>query len=122
MSERNDNWNDWIGRKETVADTITPVPAMALAATLDRPPFPIAAGDLLPLPWHWVYGVPIVRQSEIGPDGHPKRGGFLPPIPQPRRMWAGSRITAHRPLRIGEAVLRISTIDAIKIRDGRTGK
>jgi len=122
MNDKPETFSEWIGRRETVTDTITPVPAMALAATLDRPPFPIAAGDALPLPWHWIYGLPLARQSEIGPDGHPKRGGFLPPIPQPRRMWAGSRITSHRLLRVGERVERISTIDAIKTREGRTGK
>jgi 3-methylfumaryl-CoA hydratase len=118
MSE---TWNDWIGRKETVTDTITPVPAMALAAILDRPPFPIAHGDLLPLPWHWVYGIPLVRQSEFGSDGHPKRGRFLPPIRPPRRIWVGSRIASQRPLRIGEQVERVSTIESIETIDGRSG-
>jgi 3-methylfumaryl-CoA hydratase len=115
-------WGDWIGRSETVLDTISAVPARALAATLDHEPADLGEGTALPLPWHWLYGLPLVQQSALGPDGHPKRGGFLPPVPQPQRMWAGSRITVHRPLRIGEAVRRTSTIDAIKVRDGRSGR
>lgn len=118
----NPSWDDWIGRREAMSDTISPVPARALAATLDHAPGRIGEGDALPLPWHWLYGLPLVRQSSVGSDGHPKRGGFLPPVPQPRRMWAGSRISMHRPLVIGEAVQRTSTIEACKTRDGRSGR
>jgi len=121
MSE-NHPWTDWMGRRETVSDIVSPGPARALAAALDRDPDGIADGDALPLPWHWLYGLQMARQSSLGADGHPQRGGFLPPVPQPHRMWAGSRIAAHRPLRIGQAVRRTSTIDAIKARDGRSGR
>lgn len=114
-------WDDWIGRHETVCDVISAPPARALAATLDHAPG-LGAGDALPLPWHWLYGLNPVRRSALGPDGHPQRGGFLPPVPQPRRMWAGSRISVQRPLRIGGAVQRTSTIEAIKSRDGRSGR
>src|SRR2546430_15925773 len=81
---------DWIGRSETVEDTAYPTPAIALTATLDHPPAPLAAGSPLPPLWHWLYFLPMHRQSEIGPGGHAKRGGFLPPAPVPRRTVAGS--------------------------------
>ena len=121
MSGADDAWADWIGRQETVSDLITAMPARALSATLDRASGGAALGEPLPLPWHWLYTLPVVRQSQIGPDGHPQRGAFLPPIPQPRRMWAGSRISLHRPLCIGDTVARTSTIVAVKTRSGRSG-
>src|SRR5262249_60969341 len=78
-------------------------------------------GDELPPLWHWLYFLPIVRHSELGPDGHPKRGGFLPPVPLPRRMWAGARFEFHRPLRIGESIVRKSTIADVSTKAGRSG-
>jgi 3-methylfumaryl-CoA hydratase len=86
-----DQLRSWIGREEVAEDVITPVPVAALAATLDRDDPKPRRGDELPPLWHWLYFLPTVRQSELGPDGHPKRGGFLPPVPLPRRMWAGAR-------------------------------
>src|SRR6266567_7900102 len=72
---------EWIGRSETRLDQVTPAPMAALAATLDiDAPYP-QPGDPLPPLWHWLYFLPIHRQSELGPDGHAKRGGFLPPVP-----------------------------------------
>ena len=62
------------------------------------------AGTPLPALWHWLYFLPLHKQSEIGPDGHARRGGFLPPVPLPRRMWAGSQFEFHKPLRIGDAI------------------
>lgn len=112
---------DWIGRSETVSDVIAAPPYAALSATLDRPAERPAPGTPLPALWHWLYFLPLHRQSEIGPDGHARRGGFLPPIPLPRRMWAGSQFQFHRPLRIGDAVTRVSTIEAIAEKSGRTG-
>jgi len=80
---------EWIGKTERYQDTVTIAPYRALSATLDRrDPDPIN-GVFLPELWHWLYFLPHAKQSEIGPDGHPKRGGFLPPVPLPRRMWAG---------------------------------
>jgi 3-methylfumaryl-CoA hydratase len=75
----------------------------------------------LPPLWHWLYFLPIARQSELAPDGHPKRGGFLPPVPLPRRMWAGARFEFHRPLRIGESIIRKSTIADVSMKEGRSG-
>eukprot|EP01037_Dinobryon_pediforme_P013710 gene13709-13826_t len=76
---------------------------------------------MLPRLWHWLYFLPIARASEIGPDGHPKRGGFLPPVPLPRRMWAGGRYLFARDLHIGEAITRTSTILDVTAKTGRTG-
>jgi 3-methylfumaryl-CoA hydratase len=112
---------DWIGRSETASDIATATPYAALAATLDRPPERPAAGTVLPPLWHWLYFLPLHRHSEIGPDGHAKRGGFLPPVPLPRRMWAGSRFTFHRALRIGDEIRRVSTIEDVAEKAGRSG-
>ncbi|MFZ2298776.1 MAG: MaoC family dehydratase N-terminal domain-containing protein, partial [Aquabacterium sp.] len=72
--------------------------------------------------WHWLYFLPLHRQSEIGADGHAKRGGFLPPVPLPRRMWAGSQFEFRSPVRVGESVERTSTIANVTQKEGRTGK
>jgi 3-methylfumaryl-CoA hydratase len=112
---------DWIGRSETRADVVTAAPVAALAATLDHPPARHAEGDPLPPLWHWLYFLPMAPRSQVGPDGHPARGGFLPPVSLPRRMWAGSRLTFHRPLTIGEPVRRESTIADVQHKRGRTG-
>jgi 3-methylfumaryl-CoA hydratase len=95
---------------------------MALAATLDHPAAPVAPGTVLPPLWHWLYFLPLHRQSEIGPDGHAKRGGFLPPVPLPRRMWAGSQFEFHAPVCVGDAVARTSTIADVTQKAGRTGQ
>src|ERR1700722_19088176 len=110
------NFQEWIGRTEAVTDTVTPVPIAALAATLDTTP-----GDPLPPLWHWLYFLPIHQRSELGPDGHAQRGGFLPPVPLPRRMWAGGRLEFHHPLRIGESITRTSEIKDVRLKEGRTG-
>ncbi len=112
---------DWVGRTETVADAITATPCAALAATLDHSPERPAQGFALPPLWHWLYFLPLHRQSEIGPDGHARRGGFLPPVPLPRRMWAGSQFSFHSPVRVGDAVRRVSTIANVDEKSGRTG-
>ena len=112
----------WIGRSETLRDTITAAPVRGLNATLDHPAIAVENGTpLFPL-WHWLYFLPQHRQSEIGPDGHAKRGGFLPPVPLPRRMWAGSPFEFRSPVRIGDAVERTSTIADVTTKEGRTGK
>ncbi len=115
---------NWIGRSETLYDVAVATPYAALSATLDWPGSsgtrPVA-GEPLPYLWHWLYFLPIAAQSEIGEDGHPKRGGFLPPVPLPRRMWAGSDFEFHEPLLIGDALSRTSTIVDVKEKSGRTG-
>jgi len=112
---------DWIGRAETREDLLTATPLAALCATLDRDdPAPVPGTALPPL-WHWLYFTPLTRQSEIGEDGHAKRGGFLPPVPLPRRMWAGGRLDFLQPLRVGETVTRVSTIQDVTVKEGRSG-
>jgi len=112
----------WIGRSETVQDEIGATPVKALNATLDHPAMPAGTGTQLPPLWHWLYFLPLHQQSEIGPDGHAKRGGFLPPVPLPRRMWAGSQFEFRSPVRVGDAVERTSTIADVSAKEGRTGK
>ncbi len=122
------NLQDWIGRSETVEDIATATPYAALAATLDWPaagglnlPQRPPAGTPLPCLWHWLYFLPIAPQRDIGEDGHPQRGGFMPPVPLPRRMWAGSDFEWHEPLLVGDALARTSTIVDVKEKSGRTG-
>ena len=114
-----DDLRSWIGREEVAEDIITPFPVAGLAATLDRDDPKPRPDDTLPPLWHWLYFLPIARQSELESDGHLKRGGFLPPVPLPRRMWAGARIEFRRPLRIGEAIVRKSTIADVSTKDSR---
>ena len=113
----------WAGSTETVADNITAAPVRALSATLDRDDAAPVPGTALPALWHWLYFLPQHRQSEIGPDGHARRGGFLPPVPLPRRMWAGGRLQwqVNNPLVVGDAVQRVSRIASVTHKAGRTG-
>lgn len=113
---------EWIGRSEHRHDILTPGPVAALAATLDRDDPPPRPGDALPPLWHWLYFLPLHRHSELGTDGHARRGDFLPPVPLPRRMWAGGRLNFVEPLRIGEPVQRFSRITAIRSTRGRSGE
>lgn len=110
----------WIGRTETKIDVATAAPVSGLAALLDYagPPW----GDEIPPLGHWFYFLPQARQSEIDHDGHAKRGGFLPPIELPRRMWAGSRLVFHAPVRIGDAIERQSRILDVVPKSGSTGQ
>ena len=112
---------DWIGRTDTAEDVVGATPVAAMAATLDWPAQRPAAGTPLPPLWHWLYFLPLAPASEIGDDGHPKRGGFLPPVPLPRRMFAGSRMSCREPLRVGDALTRVSTILDDSEKSGRRG-
>lgn len=115
--------DEWVGRTETLTDEITAAPVRALSATLDREdPAPQPGAPLPPL-WHWLYFLPTHLAREIGEDGHARRGGFLPPVPLPRRMWAGGRLrweTAN-PLRVGDAARRVSRIASVNHKAGRSG-
>lgn len=111
----------WVGKIETVSDQITPVPMAALAATLDIDAPKPKAGDRLPPLWHWLYFLPIHRRSELGVEGHAAKGGFLPPVPLPGRMWAGGRFEFRRAMRVGQSYTRTSRIVSIKHKEGRTG-
>lgn len=113
---------DWVGRVETREDVVALVPARALAATFDQPLDGLVPGAPVPALWSWISFLPVVPMSQIGPDGHPKRGGFLPPIALERRMWAGSAVNVHDDLRLGEAITRVSRIAAVAEKDGRAGR
>jgi 3-methylfumaryl-CoA hydratase len=111
----------WIGREETTRDVVTAAPIARLAAALDRDdPAPRGGGALPPL-WHWLYFLPVHRQSELGHDGHARLGGFLPPVPLPARMWAGGRLEFHHALRVGEEITRTSRIADLTYKAGRSG-
>jgi len=108
----------------TVHDDIAAAPLRAFAATLDRDDPEPPRGTAVPPLAHWLYFLPVHRQSEIGPDGHPKRGGFLPDIPLPRRMWAGGRLewqTANL-LRVGDEARRTSRVASVVNKSGRSGE
>jgi 3-methylfumaryl-CoA hydratase len=116
-----EHWQQWTGRTESRNDHVTLNPVVAMAATMDLDGTSMNTGAELPPLWHWLYFTPLSRQSEIGPDGHTKRGGFLPPVELPRRMWAGGRLTFHHPLRVGDDITRVSRIKDISGKEGRSG-
>jgi len=116
-----DKLREWIGRSETVKDVVTPAPLRALAATLDRADSARSDDRGVPPLWHWLYFLPAWPQSEIGADGHPHRGGFLPPVPLPRRMWAGGSLEFLAPLETGQLIQRRSVIENVRLKEGRTG-
>ncbi|MDA9404464.1 FAS1-like dehydratase domain-containing protein [Bradyrhizobium sp. CCBAU 45389] len=125
MSERQaltgEDWQAWVGRKETIREQIAPDRVAALGATLGIEGHH-AAGAPLPPGWHWIFFNRFVPRHELGTDGHPKRGGFLPPVSLPRRMWAGGRLTYHKPLTIGGEGVRESTILKVEAKSGRAGQ
>ena len=115
-----DHLRQWIGRTSSKRDTICPARVEDLAATLDRAESPQTGGPLPPL-WHWLFFHASVRQSDLDDDGHPARGTFLPPVPLPRRMWAGGRVELLQPLRVNEESRQISTVKAVDLKQGSTG-
>lgn len=112
--------HQWVGKTESFQDVIHPGLANAMAAVLDRPVAP-QPGEPLPPLWHWMVFWNCVRQAELGHDGHARRGAFLPPVPLPRRMWAGGRLSFRAPIEIGGAVNRKSTIKGVEIKRGKSG-
>ena len=111
----------WIGRSEETEGRIDAAPAQALSATLDRDGEAWRDGDVLPPLWHWLYLLPRYPTRAAGDDGHARRGGFLPPVPLPRRMWAGGDLAFDAPLRIGDTLRRRSTVVDIRHTQGRSG-
>lgn len=122
MTSDESSWRSWIGRKEQRTDVVTAAPIASLFAMLDRDDRPPLPGSHVPPLAHWLYFTPLARQREIGPDGHPQRGEFLPPVPLPRRMWAGGRLRFERPLRVGDEVTLTSRIADVTIKEGRSGR
>jgi 3-methylfumaryl-CoA hydratase len=112
----------WVGRTQRATETLDARLVRWLAATLDRNDLLAARdGDVLPPAWHWAFFNAVEPMAALGRDGHPKRGGFLPPTTQPRRMWAGSRLHWPGDLRVGDAVERVSTILKCEAKSGKTG-
>ncbi|MBC7842420.1 MAG: MaoC family dehydratase N-terminal domain-containing protein [Gemmatimonadaceae bacterium] len=121
MTDALPDFSAWIGRTETLVDGLGPEQARGAAAMFDDDMTTVESGSpLLPL-WHWFYFLPRARQSALDVDGHPQRGGFLPPIPFPRRMFAGSRLHFHHPLRLGAPATRDGEIRNVVIKSGRSG-
>jgi 3-methylfumaryl-CoA hydratase len=113
--------DDWIGRTETVEDELPPWPAEAVAAMLDDPAIAPGTGGELPPLWQWFYFLGTTEQSRLSTDGHPERGGFLPPVPLPRRMFAGARMRFHKPLIVGRPAAREGTVRDVTTKEGRSG-
>jgi 3-methylfumaryl-CoA hydratase len=110
----------WVGKQETKDDDISLFQAQALAAALDNETVP-QKGDALPQFWEWMYFLATPRASATGEDGHPDKGGFLPPVPLPRRMWAAGEAELHKSLVIGQPATRLSTIESVELKSGSTG-
>ena len=116
-----DHLRQWIGRSEKASDIVTAQLAKGLRATLFQDVGEPKAGDAAPYTVHWCLAQPVFPMSMLGPDGHPTRGGFLPPVPLPRRMWAGGELEFFDPLRVGDEATRVSRISDVTVKTGSTG-
>ncbi len=117
-----DHLRQWIGRLEAAEDFVAPQLVQKFRATLDEPSLLPSVGDAAPPALHWCLAPAAARTAELGPDGHPARGGFLPPVALPRRMWAGGRLDFVAPIRVGERVRRTSRIADVNLKQGRSGR
>ena len=117
-----DHLRTWIGRTETQVDVLNPGPLAGFAATLDRDELDPQPGDTVPPAGHWIYFNPRPKASDLGPDGHARRGGFLPPVDLPRRMWAGGRMRWPGQLHVADGVTRTSTIADVSHKSGASGE
>lgn len=113
-------FEDWIGRSQSAEDVLEPARSNALGVALGGEGSR-KSGDALPLLHHWLYFWDVRPPAGLGPDGHPAKGGFLPPVPLPRRMWAGGRLTFLSPLRLGDTVTKTSTILSVTEKTGKSG-
>ncbi|MBB6181921.1 MaoC family dehydratase N-terminal domain-containing protein [Pseudorhizobium flavum] len=116
-----DRLRGWIGREETVTDTVDADLVRKFNAALDLPVGQPATGDVAPLLIHFCLGQPAVPTGQLGGDGHPQKGGFLPLVPLPRRMWAGGSLRFSDDLKVGDTVRRVSRIAEVSVKDGRSG-
>ena len=110
MTEPLEHWRRWIGRTQEASEVIDLLRARAMQATFDDPAPPLEPGNALPPLWHWLYFWNAAPHAALGPDGHPARGEFLPPINLPRRMLAGGRLKFLRPLAAGSMARRRSAV------------
>jgi 3-methylfumaryl-CoA hydratase len=116
-----DHLRQWIGRSNEASDIVTAQLVKGLRATLFMEIGTPKPGDAAPFTTHWCLAQPVYPMSELGPDGHPTRGGFLPPVPLPRRMWAGGELEFIEPLRVGDEMTRTSRISDVTMKSGSTG-
>jgi 3-methylfumaryl-CoA hydratase len=112
----------WRPGPQRSADLLHPWPVAALSALLDLPETAAAEGAALPPLWHWLYFLDHPRGAELGADGHPTHGHFLPPVSDRRRMFAGGRLRVHAPMRVGERIERRSALAAVQTKYGRSGE
>lgn len=115
-----DHLKTWIGKTAEAEDLITPRLAASLFAVMNETG-DLAMGAEAPTGIHWCLAPDIAPMSGLGPDGHPARGGFVPPAPLPRRMWAGGELRFSGDFRVGDSVARRSRIDDVSFKDGRSG-
>lgn len=118
---------DWVGGSEEAADFLLPERSIALARALDQSDTGLVAGAPLPPLRHWLYFWQPAPRVQLGRDGHPRLGGFLPDVgklwgSETRRMWAGSRIGFHRPIGLGTKLRRVSTVESAVEKSGRSGR
>jgi 3-methylfumaryl-CoA hydratase len=116
-----DHLRQWIGRTSEASDIVTAQLVKGLRATLFQEIGEPKAGDAAPFTVHWCLAQPVFPMAQLGPDGHPTRGGFLPPVPLPRRMWAGGELEFVDTLRVGDEPKRISRISDVSLKSGSTG-
>jgi 3-methylfumaryl-CoA hydratase len=116
-----DHLRQWIGRTSEATDIVTAQLVKGLRATLFQEIGEPKAGDAAPFTVHWCLAQPVFPMSQLGPDGHPTRGGFLPPVPLPRRMWAGGELEFLDTLRVGDEPKRVSRISDVALKTGSTG-
>ena len=116
-----DHLRKWIGKIDNVADYVTPIVEQRYRATLNMDIGNPKDGDPVTSGLHWMLGWNLVKNDELGVDSHPALGEFLPPVPLPRRMWAGSEIKVLKPIRVGDKVIKQSTVADIQVKEGRTG-
>ncbi len=116
-----DHLRQWIGRSSQASDIVTAQLVKGLRATLFMEIGDPRPGDAAPWTVHWCLAQPVYPMSELGPDGHPTRGGFLPPVPLPRRMWAGGELEFFDALRVGDETTRTSRIADVTMKTGSTG-
>ncbi|MEH2482725.1 3-methylfumaryl-CoA hydratase [Nitrobacteraceae bacterium AZCC 2146] len=116
-----DHLRQWIGRTEQASDIVTAQLVKGLRATLFLDIGKPQPGDAAPFTTHWCLAQPVYPADKLGPDGHPARGGFLPPVPLPRRMWAGGQLEFLDTLRVGDEVMRTSKILDVTLKTGSTG-
>jgi 3-methylfumaryl-CoA hydratase len=117
-----DHLKQWIGRSTEASDIVTTQLTRGLRATLFQEIGEPVTGEVAPYTVHWCLAQPVFPQEQLGPDGHPARGGFLPPVPLPRRMWAGGELDFIDPLRVGDLATRISRISDVTLKSGSTGQ